>query len=289
MPPPVGRYGPGPFPHLQQAQLQQQQQHQPQQQQSQPHQPQPQQQHNAAAHVQTPGAAAGLPPPSLAGHPGFGPGSSANPNLNPFAIPGMNGVGSVSGFPGATGIGAGVGVGGGAGGAGAAGSNGSGGIPDGGGTGLASHAAQMGFVRGAQMQQQQQAQQSQQSQQQHAQPSQQPTQQGNPGHPGQDGRLPTDGKGSGVKSRIRDVWKHNLAQEMQALRALVEKYPYISMVCCLLCCVNMLLLLMYVRLTQLNGCRTQSFPVSWHGRWVRSRPRQTTIIRRSGAMSTSSR
>ena len=49
-------------------------------------------------------------------------------------------------------------------------------------------------------------------------------------HPGQDGRLAMDVKGAGVKSRIRDVWKHNLAQEMQALRALVEKYPYISMV-----------------------------------------------------------
>jgi CCR4-NOT transcription complex subunit 7/8 len=91
---------------------------------------------------------------------------------------------------------------------------GGGGIPDGGGTGLASHAAQMGFVRGAQMQQQQQQAQHQ-AQQLHA---------------GHDGRLAVDGKGS-MKSRIRDVWKHNLAQEMAALRSLVEKYPYISMVC----------------------------------------------------------
>lgn len=32
------------------------------------------------------------------------------------------------------------------------------------------------------------------------------------------------------KGRIRDVWRGNLTQEMQVLRGLVEKYPYISMV-----------------------------------------------------------
>lgn len=79
---------------------------------------------------------------------------------------------------------------------------------DGGGTGLASHAAQMGFVRGAQIQQQQQL------------------------HQGHDGRLAMEGKGSSVKTRIRDVWRHNLAQEMAVLRSLVERYPYISMVRC---------------------------------------------------------
>lgn len=76
---------------------------------------------------------------------------------------------------------------------------------DGGGTGLASHAAQMGFARGAQMQQQQL-------------------------HQGHDGRLALDSKTGAVKSRIRDVWKHNLAHEMAVLRSLVDKYPYISMV-----------------------------------------------------------
>lgn len=76
---------------------------------------------------------------------------------------------------------------------------------DGGGTGLASHAAQMGFARGAQMQQQQL-------------------------HQGHDGRLALDAKTGAVKSRIRDVWKHNLAHEMAVLRSLVDKYPYISMV-----------------------------------------------------------
>ncbi|KAI2092752.1 CCR4-NOT core DEDD RNase subunit [Ophidiomyces ophidiicola] len=83
-----------------------------------------------------------------------------------------------------------------------------GGMPDGGGTGLASHAAQMGFLRGAQMQQQQQT-------------------QPQAGHLVHDGRMVMDGKTD--KARIRDVWKHNLAQEMEALRALIEKYPYISM------------------------------------------------------------
>jgi CCR4-NOT transcription complex subunit 7/8 len=31
-------------------------------------------------------------------------------------------------------------------------------------------------------------------------------------------------------TRIRNVWKHNLRQEMATLRALVEEYPYIAMV-----------------------------------------------------------
>ncbi|EEP79411.1 CCR4-NOT transcription complex subunit 7 [Uncinocarpus reesii 1704] len=176
MPPPAGRYGPsgiaGPFPHLQQPHLQQQQQSQ--------------QLHNA--HPQT--ASTGIPPSSLGGHPGFGPGSS-NSNINPFSLPGANGM-TLTGFPSTGGAG--------------------GGMPDGGGTGLASHAAQMGFLRGAQMQQQQQQQQAQQGQ----------------AHLVHDGRLVMDGKAD--KSRIRDVWKHNLAQEMETLRALVEKYPYISMV-----------------------------------------------------------
>lgn len=32
------------------------------------------------------------------------------------------------------------------------------------------------------------------------------------------------------KGRIREVWKHNLAEEMAILRDLVDKYPYIAMV-----------------------------------------------------------
>ncbi|KAL3476940.1 ribonuclease H-like domain-containing protein [Aspergillus californicus] len=169
--PPVNRYGPtglpGPYSHthLQQSHLQQQQQ---QQQQQPPHHP---------SHAQSSNTA--LPPPSLGGHPGFATGNP-NTNINPFTLAGA-GVGngmSVAGF---------------------------GAAADGGGTGLASHAAQMGFARGAQMQQQQL-------------------------HQAHDGRFTLEGKaGGGVKTRIRDVWKHNLAQEMAVLRQLVEKYPYISM------------------------------------------------------------
>lgn len=32
------------------------------------------------------------------------------------------------------------------------------------------------------------------------------------------------------KGRIREVWKHNLHEEMAVLRDLVDKYPYIAMV-----------------------------------------------------------
>jgi CCR4-NOT transcription complex subunit 7/8 len=32
------------------------------------------------------------------------------------------------------------------------------------------------------------------------------------------------------KGRIREVWKHNLAEEMAVLRDMVDKYPYIAMV-----------------------------------------------------------
>lgn len=128
------------------------------------------------AHAQSANTA--LPPPSLGGHPGFA--GNPNTNINPF----LSGAGvangmSVGGFAGAG--------------------------AEGGGTGLASHAAQMGFARGAQIQQQQL-------------------------HQGPDGRLALESKAGAVKSRIRDVWKHNLAQEMAVLRSLVDKYPYISMV-----------------------------------------------------------
>ncbi|KAL3460844.1 ribonuclease H-like domain-containing protein [Aspergillus heterothallicus] len=164
MPPPVGRYGPT---GLSGPYSHLQQAHLQQQQQAQHHPP----------HAQSSNTA--LPPPSLGGHPGFATGNP-NTNINPFTLSGAAGVGngmSVAGF---------------------------GAAADGGGTGLASHAAQMGFARGAQMQQQQL-------------------------HQAHDGRFTLEGKAGGVKTRIRDVWKHNLAQEMAVLRSLVEKYPYISM------------------------------------------------------------
>lgn len=136
-----------------------------------------QQAHIQSQHPHAQSANSALPPPSLGGHPGFA--GNPNTNINPFTLAGAgvsNGM-SVAGFTGA----------------------------DGGGTGLASHAAQLGFARGAQMQQQQL-------------------------HQGHDGRLALDSKAGAVKSRIRDVWKHNLAHEMAVLRSLVDKYPYISMV-----------------------------------------------------------
>ncbi|KAL8932258.1 MAG: hypothetical protein Q9211_006423 [Gyalolechia sp. 1 TL-2023] len=86
----------------------------------------------------------------------------------------------------------------------AAGFGGTGGL-GGGGTGLASQAAVMGFAHGAALQQQQQA---------------------------RDQIRRSSNAGSSknpLKGRIRDVWRGNLAQEMQLLRGLVDKYPYISM------------------------------------------------------------
>jgi CCR4-NOT transcription complex subunit 7/8 len=78
---------------------------------------------------------------------------------------------------------------------------GGGGLGVGGGTGLASHAAQMGFAHGATLQQ-------------------------------QSHNVMADHGVRGMvnKGRIRDVWKSNLQEEMETLRRLVDKYPYISMV-----------------------------------------------------------
>ena len=63
----------------------------------------------------------------------------------------------------------------------------------------------MGFQHGAELQQQQQI-------------KEQMRREGGMGSKGQ------------LKIRIRDVWRGNLAQEMELLRDLVESYPYISMV-----------------------------------------------------------
>ena len=75
------------------------------------------------------------------------------------------------------------------------------GLGDAGGTGLASQAAQMGFARGAQMQEQQAHE--------------------NAG---------TNVAGKDTRFRIRDVWASNLRQEMATLRSLVDRYPYIGIV-----------------------------------------------------------
>ena len=38
------------------------------------------------------------------------------------------------------------------------------------------------------------------------------------------------GDGGKQETRVREVWKHNLAQEMALLRKLIDDYPYVSMV-----------------------------------------------------------
>lgn len=123
-------------------------------------------------------------PPQLGGHPG----SQLNPNaqIPSFATNGANVLNLAA-------AGASFGVG-----------------PDA--SGLASHAARMGFhgAGAAALQQQQQ-------QQQHAQQ----------GHGGVMGDHPARTQ---AKGRIREVWKHNLEDEMAVLRDLVPKYPYIAMV-----------------------------------------------------------
>lgn len=139
------------------------------------HIPQSHLQHHGNQHHSS--GSAGLPPPSFASHQNFAH-SNQSASLNSFA--GVNNSNSLApGF-------------------------GAGGLLGGGGTGLASSAAVMGFAHGAALQQRQAA---------------------------QDALRRTGGIGKGqTKSRIRDVWAGNLAQEMQNLRELVEQYPYISMV-----------------------------------------------------------
>ena len=102
-------------------------------------------------------------------------------------------------------------------------------------SGLASHAARMGFTHAGNLQQQQQQsqqqvlqQQQQQQQSQHAQhaPSVQ-----HPQHAQQQGHgLAEHATRVAQKGRIREVWKHNLHEEMANLRDLVDRYPYIAMV-----------------------------------------------------------
>ena len=88
---------------------------------------------------------------------------------------------------------------------GLAGAFGPSGGPNGTGTGLGSREAMAGFAHGIQLQQQQQVREQMR-------------------------------RGSGgasraqLKSRIRDVWRGNLAQEMHILRGLIDRYPYVSMV-----------------------------------------------------------
>ena len=145
----------------------------------------------------------------------------------------------------------------------AAGFGGTGGF-GGGGTGLASQGAMSAFAHGAALQQQQQA---------REQVSRGST---------------TGGSKNPLKNRIRDVWRGNLAQEMQLLRSLVEKYPYISMVSLP---DNVLsIVLAVVVLSRLNRTkRTPNFLVSSRDRWEPSPRKRITTIKLSDATWTCSR
>lgn len=71
-----------------------------------------------------------------------------------------------------------------------------------GGTGLASHAAQMSFATA--------------NTQQH----------------GHNGIVDQGQNRGGNKSRIREVWASNLNEEMALMRAVADQYPYVSLVRC---------------------------------------------------------
>lgn len=78
----------------------------------------------------------------------------------------------------------------------------SGGALPGQGQGLASIAAQQGFARGAAMQE----------------------------HSAHQVEVASMDAKSGAQGRIRQVWRHNLEQEMVVLRQLIRKYSWVSMV-----------------------------------------------------------
>ncbi|KAK4232098.1 hypothetical protein QBC38DRAFT_145370 [Podospora fimiseda] len=109
-------------------------------------------------------------------------------------------------------------------------------------SGLASHAARMGFAHGGMQQQQQQSQQPQMQQQtlqhqaaaaavaaqQHAQHSQAAAQHAQ--HAQQQSHVLEHATRTAPKQgRIREVYKYNLHEEMANLRDLIDKYPYIAM------------------------------------------------------------
>lgn len=130
-------------------------------------------------------------PSHAQGHP-----SSQHPSLGNPSYLTPNSQLSPFGGNGALGLGGGLNAGG-------------GGFGVSGDSGLGSQAARMGFAHGAHLQQQQQ-------QQQH--------------HQQQSHALGEHQARNHAKGRIREVWKHNLHEEMAVLRDLVDKYPYIAMV-----------------------------------------------------------
>jgi CCR4-NOT transcription complex subunit 7/8 len=98
-------------------------------------------------------------------------------------------------------------------------------------SGLASHAARMGFAHAGNLQQQQQSQQQALQQQQQSQHAQHAPPVQHPQHAQQQGHGLVEHATRGAqKGRIREVWKHNLHEEMANLRDLIDRYPYIAMV-----------------------------------------------------------
>lgn len=121
-------------------------------------------------------------------------------------------------------------------------------------TGLNSHAARMGFQQAAQLQQQQQHP----HQQSHAMGGDHSTRQ------------------AGNRSRIRDVWRNNMDEEVDLLQELIDDYQYVAMVS------NSSAMVECGRLTVHPSNRTQSSPVSSDGLWVTSSIRATTTTRHYG-------
>lgn len=119
----------------------------------------------------------------------------------------------------------------------------------------------MGFQHGAELQQQQQI-------------KEQMRREGGMGPKGQ------------LKFRIRDVWRGNLAQEMELLRDMVESYPYISMVRSTTATVS-ILTLWFVDLNLVF--RILNSLASSLARWVLSLPKQITITKPYAVMSTFSK
>ena len=127
-----------------------------------------------------------------------------------------------------------------------------------GGTGLASRAAMAGFQHGAQLEQDQRHMREQMSR----------------------GSGSGGGSKNSIKSRIRDVWKPNFHQEMRALRELIDRYPYVSMV---------ISYPLFAVTTETKRGRILNSQGSWLGQWVLLPTKQTITIRPCDAMSISSK
>lgn len=120
-----------------------------------------------------------------------------------------------------------------------------------GGTGLASHEAQMRFAHGAALQ--------------------------------RHGDAEATARATNLSTRIREVWATNMEEEFYTIRSLVDRYPFISMVGGShpkhSSMDDMLM----------AGYRTPSFLALSRGQWAISRQKPTTITRLCAAMSTCSK